>query len=296
MSDNIDKLLESIKGDKGIKNQVKVLKKKAKGLGDQLEEVQLEQLSDIEKKKEEKKLEQDKKKLRGQVKELQKQAKNENDSNKVPKGEGAKGTGGGNSNGVRCYIRYNNQGNPYRICSDGAVPKPKKPKSIITPIMDAGKFAENNGGYANLSKEQERTYHRLYMAKQRQNEKGIEDGGKAFKEIIQAENQMKKEEARLKKLVKKEKAFAKKENRRKYKEELSKQGKANRTNKAFIKKLKEKYGISDSFQADLKENKSDIEEVESNIKTLENKVKKGKKQIKQTLEVKTKSNISLDFD
>ena len=41
-----------------------------------------------------------------------------------------------NEGNVRCYIRYNNQGNPYRIC-DGGEPKdgfPKPPSQITAPI------------------------------------------------------------------------------------------------------------------------------------------------------------------
>ena len=72
-----------------------------------------------------------------------------------------------NPDGVRCYIRYNNMGIPYRTCNDAEGRKPRKPKSQITPQLTPEEFADQHGGYSNLSEGQTRTYHRLYMREKR---------------------------------------------------------------------------------------------------------------------------------
>jgi hypothetical protein len=80
-----------------------------------------------------------------------------------------------NSGQTRCYIRYNNQGRPYRICDDG---KPKaghpKPPDQITPLITPQEFLEERGkAYHELTDGQVREYHRLDMANRRKEEAQI---------------------------------------------------------------------------------------------------------------------------
>ena len=74
-----------------------------------------------------------------------------------------------NSNDVRCFIRYNNQGNPYRICSNqessGGF---KSPPAQITAPIPISEFLDKLGKtYGELTDGQQREYHRLDMANRR---------------------------------------------------------------------------------------------------------------------------------
>ena len=71
-----------------------------------------------------------------------------------------------NPNDVRCFIRYNNQGNPYRICSAGG--KSKEPPAQITPPIPVEEFLNKLGRtYGELTEGQRREYHRIDMANRR---------------------------------------------------------------------------------------------------------------------------------
>lgn len=230
-------------------------------------------------------LEKEKTKMRKQLAKLEKQAGKE--TNKVAgKGSSAKavGTGGGNKDGVRCYIRYNNAGNPYRICNDKKGKEPRKPKSKITPPMDASEFAEKYGGYSNLSKEQERTYHRLYMAAMREEERKLEDGGEEFKQLVSATKQKKKEVKRLEKLEKEKQKIERKQNRKKYKEALDKLVPKDRKNPSIRKSLQEKYGVTPKQDKTIKEISDEEKLLKANIKALEEQESQATKELKSKVE------------
>jgi hypothetical protein len=140
-----------------------------------------------------------------------------------------------NSGQTRCYIRYNNQGRPYRICDDG---KPKagfpKPPSQITPLITPQEFLEERGkAYHELTDGQVREYHRLDMANRRLTEKEIKsDEGE--ERLVKWREEKKKERqdwrntrvAELEK-IKKNKSAIKKKLRDEIKEELAKEYKEN---------------------------------------------------------------------
>lgn len=198
------------------------------------------------------------------------------------------------SDGVRCYIRYSNSGKPYRICNDGGKPTPKKPPSKITPAIDPSEFAEKYGGYGKLTKEQEKTYHRLYMRKQREEENKLKEGGEDYKKLINATKQQEKEEKKLKKLKGKQDKLTKKMNKRKFKEALKNLAPAER-NILTIKKLKDKYNITDEVANNIKQTTDKIKETESNLETLEEKIKDGKKVVIKQLGGQTNKKYLLEF-
>lgn len=286
MSAQIDDLLQELEDKEG---EIEVLEEKLED--NQKEEENLKKTLKGKKKtrkvkiinKEENKIKeqikeekQEKAKMRKELAKLEKQAGKE--TNKVA-GKGptakAKGTGGGNKDGVRCYIRYNNAGNPYRICNDKVGKEPPKPKSTITEPIDPSEFAEKYGGYSNLSDEQTATYHRLYMARQRLEERKMEEGGEDLKALIVATKQKAKEVKKLEKLEKEQKKLQKKENKRKYQEEYKKLSRPDkRKNKdgsvsLAVKALQEKYGITKKQGKTLQQNTEQQVIIKANIKTLE---------------------------
>jgi len=269
-----EKIAKAISKAKGKKVKVKIKQ------GDKLKE-------------KEKQIEVEKKKIREQLRKLQKQAGKEGGAKVAgTKAKGtsqAKGTAGPNTQGVRCYIRYNNRGNPYRICDDGKKPPPEKPPSKITPVMDAGKFAEEHGGYSNLSKEQQKTYHRLYMAKQRAEERGFEIGGAEYRKLVNATKNKKKEVKKLKKLEQEQKVLQKRENRKKYKEEYAKLGAIDRKKEGgqdskAVQKLKKKYGLTKKVQKTIEENKDEIKQAEANVVNFDDEIEKWKENFEEHLE------------
>jgi chromosome segregation ATPase len=280
-----EKIEADIQGQKDLNKTLKKKKKKRKLI-----------IKDNKLQKELEEAQKEKKKMRKQLAKLEKQAGKQ--TNKVA-GKGssakAKGTGGGNPKGVRCFIRYNNAGNPYRICSDNKGKKPQKPKSVITEAIDPSEFAEKFGGYANLSDEQTATYHRLWMRKNRKEQAQIEEGGEQAVKIFQAEKQKAKEEKRLKKLEKEAEKLEKKQNREKFKAEVSKLVGNFVGKKEQIEKLREKYGVKKNVAKQVKQNVSDVAEAESNIKTLEETIKDGKKKVSQSLKVTSKKNVKMTF-
>ena len=304
-SDKIDQLLADIQAKDNdieevvveINDDVKEQKQKNKERKKEGKKKKLI-IKDTELIRKKEQLEKDKAKMRKQVSKLQKQAGKET-TKSAGKGSGAKaeGTGGGNKDGVRCYIRYNNQGNPYRICDDGKVPPPKKPPSKITPLIDPSEFADKYGGYANLSKEQTKTYHRLYMAKQRAEERDLQQGGEDFQDLIKAEKQKKKEIRKLEKLQKEQEVLERKENRKKYNADLAKLGSALKVRKKgdpvpiAVQALRDKYGIKSKVAKTLQQNTEEQKLLQENIKLLE------KQADASTIKLKKKVGaVELSFD
>lgn len=257
--DKILKDLENIPDNENVAIEVKELKDEVKN--------ELPKIDD------DKELNKQKKKVRRKIKELEKKAgKDEDDAKKITKKlRKAKGTGGGNDSGVRCYIRYNNRGNPYRICDDGKNPaNKKKPPSVITPAISPEEFADKFGGYANLSKEQQRTYHRLYMRRVRKEESGDAEAGEQLASVVRAKKRLGKQQARQKKLEEQQKKIEKRDKIFKFKNDL-------KTNYTKITRgdnrgrLLKKYGLTEGDikrkAKTLEENQNEIKEVQENIET-----------------------------
>tara|TARA_Y100001973_G_C5203934_1_gene339949 strand:- start:2375 stop:3289 length:915 start_codon:yes stop_codon:yes gene_type:complete len=304
MSDTIDKLLADLAGKDDeieeivmeINDDKKEQKEKNKERKKKGKKTFIIKNTKLEREKEQ--LEKDKIKIRKRIADLEKQSGQKTNKVAGTKAKGtakAVGTGGGNKDGVRCYIRYNNAGNPYRICDDGAKPTPKKPPSKITPAIDASEFADKYGGYANLSKEQTKTYHRIYMANQREEERKFEEGGDDFKALVRATKEKEKEIKNLKKLKEKQDKQTKKENKKKFRADLKKLAPAQRHPKN-INKLKEKYNIKDDVATNIKETANKIAEAESNIETLSEEIVDGKKKVSKSLGVKSKGKTIVGFD
>lgn len=73
----------------------------------------------------------------------------------------------------RCFMRYGNQGQLYRVCSEGG--DKSKPPAVFTPlitpqqfILDLAKKNKKIKGYADLTSSQQQNYHRLDMANRRE--------------------------------------------------------------------------------------------------------------------------------
>ena len=95
-------------------------------------------------------------------------------------------------------------GTPYRICS-GNEPKAgfKKPKSQITPQISPEAFSKRHGGYANLTDNQRREYHRLDMRERRADEYEARDKGEKFiKQFREERKRQRKKDAKLKEAIK----------------------------------------------------------------------------------------------
>ena len=149
----------------------------------------------------------DKKKARRKIKILNEQASQvKQPSLGVGKGSSAKANPRPpniNKDGVRCFIRYNNMGVPYRICNDAKGKKPQKPPAQITPQISPDEFANKHGGYSNLTESQVREYHRLDMRERREEEyKAREKGEKFIKQFREERKRQRKKDANLKEAIK----------------------------------------------------------------------------------------------
>jgi hypothetical protein len=134
--------------------------------------------------------------------------------------KGTKGTKGV-STGARCYMRYGNAGQLYRICK-GPPPPTTKPPAVfvpkITPTAFVAKLMRSNPkikGYGDLSSSQKQNYHRLAMAQTRENMRENQalnhDEYKVFLAQKRADLRLDREEDRLRKqLAKEEKVIKRK--------------------------------------------------------------------------------------
>ena len=264
----------------------------------------------------------DVKKLQRRIRTLKKQAG-------APKGPNMKNVSitkprpaNNNPQGVRCFMRYNNQGNPYRICSSGG--DTSKPPAQLTQPIPVKEFLDKLGkSYAELTEGQRREYHRIDMANRRfddrMNNAPVKDaldevlreqrrlGGFAIQqaridealEKKQLQEELMKAKVRYKKLIK-ESNMTKEQIKGKAKQDLlDKAGLSDKKLKKYKKagvKLGNLEKPKKEVQQEIKDLKEQAEKVKSNIKTTKETIKDGKKVVQQTLEVKTKKNTKLTFD
>ena len=149
--------LETIIEDKGenskeAKKIEKKIDKKKQTLGEYQEQQELEIAKSVSKKESKKKKGKGRKRI------------------KVVTKSGTKGV----STGARCYMRYGNAGQLYRICK-GPPPPTKKPPAVFVPKLTPSAFVaklmkgnKNIKGYGDLSSSQKQNYHRLAMAQTRE--------------------------------------------------------------------------------------------------------------------------------
>ena len=197
-----------------------------------------------------------------------------------------------NPDGVRCYIRYNNQGVKYTTCNKGEKKGGgfSKPPSQITPKITAEEFAEKHGGYAKLGKVKTKEYHRLYMANQRAEEYKQRKAGEELVKIQQLA--LKQEKARIKAerikdKLDKEKA---KKNRKEYLKAFRKLSQAERKTPAVVKKLKEKFNQKvKKVEEVIEELQEELNEQEEIYDNLQEEIVDGKKVIKNTVGADVKS-------
>tara|TARA_R100000951_G_scaffold116460_1_gene128388 strand:+ start:5069 stop:6091 length:1023 start_codon:yes stop_codon:yes gene_type:complete len=229
-----------------------------------------------------------------------------------------------NADNVRCYIRYNNEGNPYRICSDNQPREGfKKPPDQITKPISVDEFLNKvSKTYGELTAGQRREYHRLDMANRRWDDRMEQQpaqesldsvlkeqrrlGGfiaqeqKLENELIR--NQLKEEAIEIKKKFRnlvKEKNLGGAKIVGKLKDNLFKEAgltekKSNKFKEAGldIDKIGKKVKVVNKK----KEVKEDLKEVKNNIVETKNEIKDGKKNIQNILsknvKVKTGTNTS----
>lgn len=225
-----------------------------------------------------------------------------------------------NPNDVRCFIRYNNQGNPYRICAKkSAGTDPKQPPAQITPPIPVNEFLDKLGKtYGELTEGQRREYHRIDMANRRFNDRALEQ---PFRETIDSVLQ---EQRRLGGFIAQEEKLREAEERGKlkkqlkeiddkYKELLFANSLTRKTSRGKTKqKLLKEAGLTDKLQQkfddakiktkdfksnidvsfDIKDNIKKQKEVKSKIKKTKEEIKDGKKKIQNQIEtgVNTKQN------
>ena len=181
-----------------------------------------------------------------------------------------------NTDGVRCYIRYNNMGIPYRTCNDGEGKKPRKPPSQITHSQTPEKFAEQHGGYGNLGKGQRREYHRLWMREKRANEKVIRFAGEEMlrlqKNLLKQEKAKIRQERLQEQIDKKQKA----QDRLDYKKAIKDM--SYKPSKKEIAELKKKFGIKDKrFNDEIKELKEERKRLMKSMIIMRKKSKTAKR-------------------
>ena len=135
---------------------------------------------------------------------------------------------------VRCFMRYNNQGKPYRICNDkDSATKTNVKPAVFTPLISVDEFLKKRKKtYAQLTPGQKRAYHRIDMANRRKEERKLMEMNK--KELEKFKNEIRAE--RKKEREAKEKAKAEKQ---KEKEDKAK-AKALKDKKSFAKEKKKK--------------------------------------------------------
>jgi hypothetical protein len=155
--DKNESKLETIIDDKGenskeAKKIEKKIDKKKQTLGEYQEQQELEIAKSVSKKESKKKKGKGRKRI------------------KVVTKSGTTGV----STGARCYMRYGNAGQLYRICK-GPPPPTKKPPAVfvpkLTPSAFVAKLMKGNKsikGYGDLSSSQKQNYHRLAMAQTRE--------------------------------------------------------------------------------------------------------------------------------
>lgn len=195
-----DKLLEDLEKaiDKAEKNDVSMSISEVKDVKKEIKEVKND--DNITKR--------DKARARKKIKKLNEQASQvKQPSLAVGKGKNARANPRPpniNKDGVRCFIRYNNMGVPYRICSANEGKKGhKKPPAQITPQISPEEFANKHGGYSNLTDNQVREYHRLDMRERRAEEqKAKEKGEKFIKQFREERKRQRKKDAKLKEAIK----------------------------------------------------------------------------------------------
>ena len=174
--------------------------------------------------------------------------------------------------GVRCYMRYNNRGGAYRICSDMENTKNlKKPPSDIIPKeeqISASDFAQKHGGYTNLTNEQHKTYHRIYMREIRKDGGGNPELAQKITQAVKLVRDMNRNQTKLLKLQQKAERLDKKNKVKEYRKQVKALPIAMRTNKSSQQKIAKELGISDEdFDIlNTKQNKEMVAQLEGNIK------------------------------
>ena len=227
-----------------------------------------------------------------------------------------------NPNNVRCFIRYNNQGNPYRVCS-GNEPSSgfSKPPDQITPPIPVEEFLDKLGKtYGELTEGQRREYHRIDMANRRFNDRALQEpirdtldsvlqeqrrlGGFIAQEQRlkekqeQGELRLKKKEIdnEYKKLLK-ENNLSRKTARGKQKQDLlRKAGLTDKLSNQFDKAgLKTDFKESINVSFDIKDNQKKIKEVKKTKEQIRKDIKKQQKELSKKVESSGKEVI-VSFD
>lgn len=213
----------------------------------------------------------------------------------------------GNPDDLRCYMRYGNAGQQYRICNTphaGKKPAPRVAK--FTKIMTPQEFSEEVGNpYSKMSASQKENYHRLGSAiamreKRQEQSKQKEMNAKEYKEYLKSLGEGKARDKEQEQLLKKSERLLKD-----LKKELSGRG-VNMSDEKEIKEfIKKNVNESDFNESAFRENaKRDLENRPSTYEAvLRERIKKGEKQLNkadsviklQSGQTKKLSTIIKDF-
>ena len=213
-----------------------------------------------------------------------------------------------NPNDVRCFIRYNNQGNPYRICSSGGDNIKDKPPAQITAPIPVEEFLNKLGRtYGELTEGQTREYHRIDMANRRFEERERNAPARdALDEVLREQRrlggyvsqQKRLDESTERKLLK----IKQSEIREKYKKLLKDSNFTKQTINAKIKQdLVKQAGLTKNLEKQFKDagistnitksrtgtkvSKKDITQLKQQNQDLEKQIKNTKKTIKDGKEL-----------
>ena len=224
-------------------------------------------------------------KYQSTLRKLEKQATGQSKPNMNKVGKAQPRPANSNPNNVRCFMRYNNQGNIYRVCDSGGKNQ-DKPIAQITKPISVNEFLNKIGkSYGELTDGQAREYHRLDMANRRFQER-------ADKEIYQETyDSVLQEQRRAGGLLSQRNKLEEQKAINNFKlelaertEKMKKELNLTKSGVKFVdKKVKVKYGLSDKAISRLRK-KYDISE---DIKIGKN---ISKEKIKQS-QIKTKTLI-----
>tara|TARA_R100001086_G_scaffold243116_1_gene171613 strand:- start:11626 stop:12537 length:912 start_codon:yes stop_codon:yes gene_type:complete len=301
---NIDKFLDTIKdniaqakedgADKSLISKMENELKDTQKIKETIKEVPTAQEKKLISKA--KKNVKDAKKLRRKVKVLKKQAGEPAppNMNKVKKAQPRPPNN--NPQGLRCFIRYNNQGRPYRICDEGnEKTKAKKPPSQITPHISPQQFLQDiDKTYIELTENQRNEYHRLDMAKRRAEERLDDDVQKLYQEGIKAKRRVRKEQVALNKLKEREDKIEQRIKEKDFKAYLKT---LNYKPKGLaLKEERKKFGLKEKTQKDkLKSIQKDIAEQQQEIQDNKDDLKQAQDNYAKVFKT-TKKSMTLTFD
>mgnify|MGYP003149477470 CR=1 FL=1 len=201
-----------------------------------------------------------------------------------------------NPQGLRCFIRYNNQGRPYRICDEGnAKTKAIKPKSQITPVITPQQFLKDiDKTYIELTENQRNEYHRLDMANRRQEERLDDKQQKVFRDAVKQKRKVRRQQVALNKLKEREEKQKERLKEQDFKKYLKTLG--YKPNKEQVKQERKKFGLKEKTQKNkLKDIQKEVANQQQEVQDSKDDLKDLQNEYTKTFQT-SKNKILLQFD